>query len=207
MRGRLPILPGSAFLPGAHHPHCERHETHLLWVFGRPLCLGCTCVAIGFVVGLVTVCMVRPLPACGLVPWVSMHALLVAPTVVQPWLQWKTYKIIARTLLGVASATWLFGALAQRHTGLWLPVEVAASVLAFAALARLLLGLRDAKTKSPCVSCPLGAYPTCSWNLPRVLNGVDDQELARALMGAVESGAVVSQPASVRWAPRDGRRL
>jgi hypothetical protein len=191
---RLPILAGSAFLPGAHHPHCDRHAAHLLRIAGRPLCLGCTCVALGFSLGVLTLCLVRPLPVTGLPAWLAVHVALVGPTALQPWLQWKPYKAMARSLLGFASATWLLGGLTLRHTTLRLPMELALSALVFTVLARALLRLRDRMTRSPCTSCPLGAYPTCSWNLPRILNEADDPALAAALASAIEQGAVVQLP-------------
>lgn len=189
----LPVLPGSSFLRGAHHPHCGRHAQHLLWLFGRPLCLGCTCVAIGFSAGAFALFLV-PLPA-GLQMWLAFHIALVWPTALQPWLQWKPYKVIARSLLGFASATWLLGTFRHQHTPLRLPFEVVLSALIFGLLARLLLRIRDRWTSSPCTSCPLGAYPTCSWNLPRILDEADDPELSRALAGAIGSGSVMRSPA------------
>jgi hypothetical protein len=189
---RLPILPGSAFLPGAHHPHCDRHEAHLLRVRGRPLCLGCVCVAIGFAIGTGIVCAAGARLPMSPTAWGVAHTALIAPTLAQPWLQWKSYKILARTLLGMASATWLLGGLAHQHSGLWLPAELALSVFMFALLGRALLWMRDAKTVSPCESCPLGAYPTCSWNLPRLMSETTDPVVALVLAEAIRGGGHAS---------------
>lgn len=176
----LPVLPGSAFLPGAHHPHCPRHQHHLLWFGTRPLCLGCTCMAAGFFVGACTTCAVLPTEIAFL-PWIMLHVALVVPTVAQPWLQWKPYKITARFMLGLASATWLLGSLVPKGTGLPLLAETGASIALFLVLAKLMLRIRERATPSPCTHCPLGAYPTCSWNLPRLLASADDADLKAAL--------------------------
>jgi hypothetical protein len=201
----LPILPGSSYLRGAHHPHCSRHGAHLLWVFGRPLCLGCTCVALGLCAGVVATFFISR-SSTALAAWLVLHSLLVAPTAFQPWLQWKPFKIFARTLLGVASATWLIGPVVQPHTLLGRPGETGLAVLAFAIVARLLLGVRESNTVSPCTACPLGAYPTCSWNLPRLLNEIDDRELAHALADAIGTGGVVQLRGSQELARRSGER-
>lgn len=179
----LPILPGSAFLPGAHHPHCERHRHHLLWLGSRPLCLGCTCMALGALGGC-ALTMIHSFDRITLVPWLLLHTAMVAPTAAQPWLQWKAFKVFARFMLGLASATWLTGALSSR-LGLGVPTEALVAVAVFLVLAKILLLLRDAYSQSPCRSCPLGAYPTCTWNLPRLLAATDDSELRIALRASV----------------------
>lgn len=81
----LPILPGSTYLAGAHHPHCDRHANHLLWVSGRPLCLGCACMYTGAALGVAAFVIFSPQrtqPST----WLIIHAAGVGPTFVQPWL-------------------------------------------------------------------------------------------------------------------------
>jgi hypothetical protein len=186
---RLPILPGSSFLRGAHHPHCDRHGNHLIWVRGRPLCLGCTCMGLGVAIGSIATAL-GLVPRLELLGWVTLHVGLVGPTALQPWLQVKPYKIAARFLLGIGSATWFWGCLGPGRAHISRLLEFALSAAILAAFARLLWLMRDRKSKSPCVSCPLGYYPTCSWNLPRLMSEAADPDVARALEQGIGSGAV-----------------
>lgn len=178
--GALPILPGSAFLPGAHHPHCDRFDGHLVRIGGRPLCLGCTCMGLGFLAG-AAIGVLGVGRGLGFAPWVLAHAALVAPTAIQPWVQRKGFKILARSLLGLASATWLFGPLWRSRLGLPALAEYLIAGGVMGGLALLLLALRDRRAHSPCSSCPSGSYPTCDWNLPRILAGTNDPVLHSAL--------------------------
>jgi hypothetical protein len=187
-RRSLPTLPGSSLLAGAHHPHCSRHISHLIWVGRRPLCLGCTCMATGAAIGTIlligTPIGTRPYPE-----WLLFHAALVSPTALQPWVQRKLFKICARMAVGIASATWLLGAAASfaNDQSVW---HFIGSVAFYTIVAKVLLALRERRPSNPCQNCPEGAYPTCTWNLPRLLSESSDPELARALSLSIEGGQV-----------------
>lgn len=179
----LPLAPkmigAGAFLPGAHHPHCPRHDGHLLWVRGRPFCLGCACMGSGFVVGAaVSAAVGHHLPFA---PWFGLHAALAAPTALQPWFQRKAFKIAARFGLGTATGSYLLGAVL--FAPLPDPRLVTATLLLLicAGSAWALLRLRARRPNDPCATCPLGMFPTCSWNLPRLLETTTEPLLAEAL--------------------------
>lgn len=140
-------------------------------------------MAAGFVVGSCTMSLALP-TAVAVLPWTMFHAALVAPTVAQPWLQWKPYKVAARFMVGLASATWLLGCLVPKGTGHPLFAEACVSIAFFLATAKVLLRVRERATESPCTQCPMGAYPTCTWNLPRLLASTDDAEIKAALSSA-----------------------
>ena len=101
---------GGGLLRFAHHPHCDRHIHHLIWVKGRPLCLGCTSMAIGVPIGLAVAALV-PWANITLPLWIIGHAFFVAPTAVQPLIQKKSFKTTARVLLGAASASYFLSGL------------------------------------------------------------------------------------------------
>ena len=127
--------------------------------------------------------------------WIALHAILVAPTGVQPFLQAKPFKIVSRTLLGVAASSyWLSGVLYVQF-----PVSKPVAVLVMAvAFAIVLAGLTDLRRRfpaDPCRDCPLGRYPTCEWNLPRLLGGADDAELLRAVRARQFSISYIKNPA------------
>ncbi len=110
---------------------------------------------------------------------------------------------ISRTLLGVAASSyWLSGVLYVPFP-VWRPIAVFAMAAAFVIV---LVGLTDLRRRflaDPCRNCPLGRYPTCEWNLPRLLRGVGIPSCS------VRFGRVASQsamPANPRLGS-DGDRL
>lgn len=159
---------GGGLLRFAHHPHCDRHIHHLIWVKGRPLCLGCTSMAIGVPIGLAAAAVI-PWAGVSLPLWIIGHALFVAPTAAQPLIQKKSFKIAARVLLGATSASYfLSGLVLQSYfANVWL--WRACVLLAFSIGFLILYKWRQKRIDNPCETCPLGIFPTCDWNMPRLL--------------------------------------
>lgn len=189
---RVKPLNGASFLPGAHHPHCKRHGEHLLWIQGRPFCLGCSCMY-GGILGGTSLSPLAPWESSGFTLWLVIHLCAIAPTAIQPWYQRKAFKIASRFALGVASASYFLSGwrIQQGALPTWGFVLLMAAV--FGSFAVALLSLRRRFTLDPCDSCPHGTYPTCDWNLPRLLatNPADDV-LVRAAAD-LERGSVVAR--------------
>jgi hypothetical protein len=102
-------------------------------------------------------------------PWALVHLLLLVPTALQPFIQNGLFKIFARAVLGVASASYFItGALCVRAP-IPRPLFVGVLVGMFIVVWQALSGLRRAFPNDPCRTCPLGVFPTCEWNLPRLL--------------------------------------
>jgi hypothetical protein len=194
------------YLPGAHHPHCDRYNHHLIWVGQRPLCLGCTSIAAGVVLGLISLILV-PWTKATTALWMIGHLALVAPTALQPLFQRKSFKIFARGLLGAATASyWISGAvLLAPPLPRWL--WVASMFGAFMFGYKLLTSLRAARRNDPCAACPEGIYPTCNWNLPRLLTqGNYDIELNTLRSNVSIGGQAPSSSASATLLTRRRRR-
>ena len=159
---------GGGLLQFAHHPHCDRHIHHLIWIRGRPFCLGCTAMAVGVAIG-VAVAALTPWATITLPAWVVGHALFVIPTALQPLIQKKGFKIAARISLGAASASYFLSGLVLQsyfpNSWLWR----ACVLLAFASVFLILYKWRQKRIDNPCEACPLGLFPTCDWNMPRLL--------------------------------------
>lgn len=173
-------LTGSEYLPFAHHPHCERHGHHLIWILNHPLCLGCVCMYGGIASSLL-IQWFLPWMALSYWQWGGVFAVLLAPTALQPWIQRKAFKVVSRFMLGVCIGLFGIGLIRIDYP---VPSWAWRLGVAFIAVAlwRGLLLLRQSRSNDPCSSCELGVYPTCDWNLPRLLNKTEDPVL-RATIG------------------------
>lgn len=185
-------LSGGGFLRGAHHPHCERYYNHLIWIAGHPLCLGCTCMYTGIVVGVPLVFAIS-WSSLTVGNWILLHLMLLIPTILQIRIQIKVFKIVSRFILGVNISLYLIGGLifVQPSMDRWF---FRTSVLvAFLIVYRLIRQLRNRYTKQPCDDCPLGYFPTCEWNLPRLLAENTDTEFLGYLSSDTIENLVIKQ--------------
>lgn len=155
-------------MPWAHHPHCDRHFNHLMWIRGRPLCLGCVCMYSGIAIGSV-IALTTNWAQISFFAWLVLHTTLVMPTIFQIKLQNKRFKIFSRTLLGVSISTYFLSGVFFISPPFQRPIFVILLCLHFLAVYKSLSWLRNRYSQSPCENCPLGQYPTCEWNLPRLL--------------------------------------
>ena len=162
------LAPGSGLLRFAHHPHCDRHIHHLIWIKGHPFCLGCTSMMVGIPAGVLIAAAVN-WAEVPLYIWIIGHGMGVVPAAIQPLVQRKWYKILARAILGATSASYFSSGLLFRvyfqNEWLWRSCVV----FAFAACFLCLYKWRQIKIDDPCKQCPRGSFPTCDWNMPRLL--------------------------------------
>jgi hypothetical protein len=174
-------LNGSDYRFGAHHPHCKRHKNHLIWIFGHPLCLGCTCMYSGLFLGSLLALTIN-WSSFSFFEWVILHLVLLVPTGLQPWVQKKFFKVVARLLLGISLGSYLLsGLFLYRGIFDFCIFKILVLIALFIGY-KILISLRRLKPNDPCKSCPLGVYPTCEWNLPRLLANNDDPLLREALI-------------------------
>ena len=116
--------------------------------------------------------------------WILVHWAALAPTLLQVRFQFKWFKVISRTLLGIATTTYFisgffFVNFFTPHLAFCL-----AMILVFALFCAAMLKFREIKTPNPCDDCPLGTFPTCEWNMPNVLAEIEDAEIRQALRDA-----------------------
>jgi hypothetical protein len=111
--------------------------------------------------------------------WLAAHLLGVAPTALQPLVQKKPFKAAARFLLGASSASYLVsGLFLQTYlVGNWTWRALVAG--AFGAAFAGLQAWRRRRLDDPCATCPQGYFPTCDWNLPRLLRENSADEVLR----------------------------
>ena len=162
-------LHGSEFLWGAHHPHCERHDHHLLWIKKHPYCLGCVCLYTGLIGGILVFALIYPMQISFL-NWLGINIALLVPTVFQPFIQKKSYKVVSRWLLGLCIASYFLSGFFITNLPVNSWIFRISQIGMFALIFSILTWIRNSKIDNPCNKCPLGNYPVCEWNLPRLLD-------------------------------------
>lgn len=181
-----------AYPPLAHHPTCRCYDGHLLRFGPVALCLGCTLLGVGVVLGLIAFPLLAPLGGLRLF---LLALALFLPTLVQPFVQVKAVKAASRLLLGASVPLMWFAA--------WLlpPWDAAGVVVRlgfvalFAAVYRFSTWLRKRYTPRPCDTCPHGRYPLCEGNRSRVERLLselrrDDPDMAQRVAALVAAGDV-----------------
>jgi len=152
----------------AHHPACRHYSHHLIWIGKLPLCLGCTMMACGAISGLFLLPHLSILINSPFHYLLAVGVLLYLPAICQIWIQRKTYKLIARFLLGI-SVVFLM------YAGLWLTswsligwTLRSGFLIIFIIVWKLTLKLRAQRSSSPCHHCPDGRFPICSYTRSRI---------------------------------------
>lgn len=183
---RLSLLPGADSLAArwfisqlfrrkrlAHHPTCRCFDNHLIRFGSVALCLGCSCLALGALAGVIVLTWLTwtqfdVLQSFGVWNMVGIGVGLFLPTISQPFIQRKLFKIASRLALGLSIACLWYGALVL------LPLNTAGHILRgiFALIFWLTYHLtqrwRRRYTLNPCDHCPHGVYPFCEGNRERL---------------------------------------
>lgn len=148
----------------AHHPTCEGFRHHLIRIFGRSLCLGCTCFYTGFTLALLFMAIFHSFMVNFFILWAVAIALFF-PTLVQIHYQKRLFKIASRTLLGVSVAIMSFTVLfllPLTYSGFFIRLIFG---LLFFAVFSMTTWYRRNNMDNPCRKCPQGVYPFCRYKL------------------------------------------
>src|SRR5690606_15978495 len=91
-------------------------------------------------------------------------------SVVQIKFQNKRFKMMARSLLGVSISLYFISGFVfvKGFEPRWLFILFV--TILFFAVYKFMKNLRSRFSVSPCEACPLGYFPTCSWNLVNILD-------------------------------------
>jgi hypothetical protein len=150
----------------AHHPTCGRHDHHLVRPFGVSLCLGCACMYPGIAAAIGGLVVAAPSRDFWTAFWIALGALGCAvPTLFQPFVQRRWYKIPARFVLGVGFGLVAGAGFLVPNTALGWAIRVVLLVLTVA-LSSAALKQRARRLDDPCRGCPWGTFPICAHNLP-----------------------------------------
>lgn len=157
---RIPLL--------AHHPDCQYHHNHLIWIGKLPLCLGCSMMSCGIISGFLLIPHLTFLTDTPFYVPILFGVLLYIPAIFQVWIQFKAYKIASRFCLGIAVFLMIYGGLWLTPWS-WLGLVLKAGFLGeFYLVWKLTLKVRSQYSKSPCDSCPKGRFPLCSYTVKRI---------------------------------------
>jgi hypothetical protein len=154
--------------PFAHHPAGACYDNHVLRIGRLILCLGCTSMVAGMLMGSTALSSVAMYDErVGALPWpwfMSIGTVLYLPTLIQPFLQRKPFKILSRTLLGCAVIVLFFGGLIMTPWSFAGAVLRSAFAFTFVLVAWATLHFRRRFTQSPDASCRFGRFPVCAFN-------------------------------------------
>ncbi|MCK4798370.1 MAG: hypothetical protein KAT05_13400 [Spirochaetes bacterium] len=157
----------SKYKPLAHHPDCDLHSNHLIRIFRQPLCLGCFCVCLGIILGVLIFYFNSTRYFSG--PQLYMIGVLVyLPTIVQFKVQNKLFKIVSRFMLGIAIVL-LLGSIFFKYD--WSNENFIwkfGAFLVFFVVLKLTLNVRNRFLDNPCFKCSSGNYPFCTYKLPKI---------------------------------------
>ena len=110
------------------------------------------------------------------IQWGCLFFTLLIPTFAQPWFQIKLYKIISRLFLGIVCGLSIHGLIRIEH-----PLHQAVFYLLYLMIAyflyKILMKIRNSKIDNPCTNCDLGLYPTCEWNIDRLIKSTGNSDL------------------------------
>jgi hypothetical protein len=178
---KIENIPTSGFSKGSHHPTCPRHHNHLIWYNNRAYCLGCTCMYSGVVIGFLSLIIFFLKYEVNIKHYIICSFALLIPTIIQPWLQMKSFKILSRLCLGISlslvSSSFYFMYWHFNHNIL----DILIYISSYSILGYSLYMLRKIKLNDPCVNCPEGVYPLCNWNLKNLKTSDVGCEIASAI--------------------------
>lgn len=151
-------------------------------------------MSLGAVIGLA----LTPVLLAALSTWAVLlvSAAMVVPTALQPFIQRKPYKMLARTLLGVGTALYTCTALwALSWNAVGLLERLAAGGVCLG-VSRAMLALRERRLDNPCAACPHGQKPFCGHYLPafeevaRSAADPSDRALAQGLVESMKASGI-----------------
>lgn len=161
-----------------HHPPCPRHDDHLLYIRGRPFCLGCVFSYTGMVLGVPIFLLFYFFFNPGVLA-LALLGFLIAflPSLLQIKVQIKLYKIFSRTSLGIGISLYLASII------LLLPLDMEGFVLRIGGIVFMVgvaYGTQHLRNQfgktSHCAECPEGEFPICTFRLPLIKNMIGEME-------------------------------
>ena len=177
----------------AHHPTCYRHDHHLVRVLGLELCLGCTGLSLGILTGFGIYFATDFFTSFQLFSIWIVGIILYLPTLAQPKVQFWSFKLISRILLGIAIFMMLFSLVLKID---WFsPKQIGIAIIGLAIFEitrRFTLRYRHSNKDDPCRDCPHGVHPFCLHHLDD-LKALDSEksglkrEFVEALVKQLES--------------------
>ena len=185
----------------AHHPTCYRHNHHLFRAFGLELCLGCTGLFLGIIIGVGIYLTTDLLASFNLISIWAIGIILYLPTLIQPNMQFWPYKLISRTLLGVAIFIMLSSLVLKID---WFSIrEVGIAILyliIFDITRRSTLRYRHVNIDDPCIDCPHGMHPFC-------LHHLEDLKTLDCKEAGLEDEFVETLVQQLETPDKDGEKL
>jgi len=171
----------------AHHPTCEKYNNHIIWLFGRAFCIGCTLFYTGLFIGTVLFLAlsrvrVRSWLEMGIIWTIGLFlflSFLPQLKIKETTKHAKVLKIILRFNLGFGSALLILSVMVKA------PVDYIGIIIRFVSIGlyfglyKLFFYLRGKRKEDYCYDCPKGKYPFCSHNYKQIVDTItylDEEE-------------------------------
>lgn len=148
----------------AHHPTCNFYRNHLLYLFGKPFCLGCFCMSCGIFITTILFVLFN-LYQYHPTNLFILGILIYIPTVFQVKYQKYFFKAFARFLLGGSVVLCLTSIFLLRN---WFSFEIIYSLgylTLFIIIYKTTQKFRAKNIDNPCKGCVKGHFPFCSWKV------------------------------------------
>jgi len=164
----------------AHHPTCEKYDNHIIRIFGRALCIGCTFFYTGFIISTIIFFSTANIFIrnwnISMIIWAIGFVLFSLFLVQLQIKEIKILKIILRFCLGFGSSLMIFSILVKIPFN-WIGIVVRIiAVVFYYFLYKLFFKLRKRKTDNYCIDCPKGKYPFCKHNLQRISETIKEMQ-------------------------------
>lgn len=148
---------------GAHHPHCNKHNHHLIRFLNHPFCIGCTFMSIGIFSGIILYVFTSFKNWSPLYLWI-LGFILYLSAMLQTFTKNKQIKIILRYSLGLGTFFLLISVyqIKWNTSGIILKVVL---LIIFVIIFQKTIEFRSKKIDDTCINCQDGTYPLCRFKL------------------------------------------
>jgi len=164
----------------AHHPTCEKYSNHIIWLFGKAFCIGCTFFYTGLITGSILFLIFSRVRIRS---WLEMGIIWTIGIILflsfLPQLKIKDtnkhakgLKIMLRFNLGFGSALLILSVMIKA------PVDYIGIIIRFISIGlyfglyKLFFYLRAKRKEDYCYECPKGKYPFCSHNYEQIVDTI-----------------------------------
>ena len=164
----------------AHHPTCDEYSHHIVWMFGRAFCIGCTFFYSGFIISTILFLIFSRVRVrswvemaiiwgIGFVLFLSFLPQLKMKKIMK---RFKVLKMFFRFNLGFGSSLLIFSVMVKAPADYIGIILRFVSIVLYYLMYRLFFKLRAKHKEEYCLNCSKGKYPFCSHNYQQIVETI-----------------------------------